>query len=70
MSKKYERKTKFYYYDCDRASSLRVNTHRGEEEALHAYVDKLHAENQGSRVYKPDDNVADAIAEYLKNKKI
>lgn len=47
-----------------------VLTHRGEEEALHAYVDKLHAENQGSRVYKPDDNVADAIAEYLKNKKI
>ncbi len=45
-----------------------VLAHRGEEEALHAYID-IHAENQGSRVYKPEDNVADAIADYLKNKK-
>lgn len=53
------------------ATELRayVLAHRNEEEALHAYLDKLHAENQGSRVYKPEDNVADAIAEYLKNRK-
>ena len=46
-----------------------VLAHRDEGEALHAYLDKLHAENRGSQVYKPDDNVADAIAEYLKNRK-
>ena len=53
------------------ATELRayVLAHRDEEEALHAYLDKLHTENQGSRVYKPDDNVADAIAEYLNNRK-
>jgi hypothetical protein len=43
--------------------------HRDDEEALHAYLDKLHAENPSSRVYTPEDNVADAIAEYLQNKK-
>ncbi len=46
-----------------------VLAHRNEEEALHAYLDKLRAENKGSQVYKPEDNVADAIAEYLKNRK-
>lgn len=46
-----------------------VLAHRDEEEALHAYIDKLHTENKGSRVYKAEDNVADAIAEYLKNRK-
>ena len=53
------------------ATELRayVLAHRDEEEALHAYLDKLHAENRGSQIYNPDDNVADAIAEYLKNKK-
>lgn len=42
--------------------------HRDDEEALHAYLDKLHAKNPSSRVYRPEDNVAEAIAEYLKNK--
>lgn len=37
--------------------------------ALHAYLDRLHAENPSSRVYKPEDNIAEAIAEYLKSKK-
>lgn len=41
-----------------------VLVRRDEEEALHAYIDKLHAENKGLRVYKVDDNVADAIAFY------
>lgn len=43
-----------------------VLKHREDEEALHAYLDKLYAENQNSRVYQPEENVADAIAEYLK----
>jgi hypothetical protein len=53
------------------ATELRayVLAHRDEEEALHAYLDKLHAENRGSQIYNPDDNVADVIAEYLKNRK-
>ena len=53
------------------ATELRayVLAHWDEEEALYAYLDKLPAENQGSQVYKPDDNVAEAIAEYLKNRK-
>ena len=45
-----------------------VLSHR-DEAALHAYLDKLHAENRDSQIYKPDDNVADAIADYLKNRK-
>lgn len=45
-----------------------VLEHRGEEEALHAYLE-LRAENRNSRVYKTEDNVAEAILEYLKNKR-
>ena len=45
-----------------------VLQHRDDEEALHAYLDKLHNENPNSRVYSPEDNVTEAIAEYLKNK--
>lgn len=41
---------------------------RDDEEALHAYLDKLHTENPSSRVYRPEDNVAEVIAEYLNNK--
>jgi hypothetical protein len=39
--------------------------HRDDEEALHAYLDRLHAENPSTRVYKPEENVAAAIADYL-----
>lgn len=46
-----------------------VLEHRDEEEALHAYLDKLHAENPSSRVYKPEDDVNEAITEYLKDRK-
>ncbi|GAA6615084.1 DUF6887 family protein [Scytonema sp. NUACC26] len=46
-----------------------VLEHRGDEEALHAYLDKLHAENPSSHVYSAEDNVSEAVAEYLKNKK-
>ncbi|MBD2513795.1 hypothetical protein H6G93_01980 [Nostoc sp. FACHB-973] len=45
-----------------------VLEHRDNQEALHAYLDKLHAENPNSQVYSPEDNVAEAIAEYLKKK--
>lgn len=45
-----------------------VLAHRDDEEALQSYLDKLHIENPNSRVYKPEDDVAEAIAEYLKGK--
>lgn len=45
-----------------------VLEHRDDEEALHAYLDKLHAQKPHSRVYKPEEDVAEAIAEYLKGK--
>lgn len=53
------------------ATELRayVLEHRDEEGALHAYLDRLHAQKQNSQVYKPEDNTAEAIAEYLKAKK-
>ena len=46
-----------------------VLEHREDEEALHAYLDKLHVENPNSRVYRPEDDVAEAIAEYLRDKR-
>jgi hypothetical protein len=45
-----------------------VLEHRDDEEALHAYLDKLHTENSSSQVYQPDENVTEAIAEYMKHK--
>ncbi|NET54863.1 MAG: hypothetical protein F6K47_01240 [Symploca sp. SIO2E6] len=45
-----------------------VLEHRDDEEALHIYLDKLHAKNPDSRVYKPEDDVAEAISEYLRNR--
>jgi hypothetical protein len=45
-----------------------VLEHRDDEEALHAYLDRLHAENPSSRIYQPDDNVAEAVAEYMQHK--
>lgn len=42
--------------------------HREDEKALHAYLDRLHAENPNPRVYSPEENVADAISEYLKQR--
>lgn len=40
--------------------------HRDDQEALQAFVDKVHALNPNPRTYGPDDNVADAIEEHLK----
>ncbi|GAA6615092.1 DUF6887 family protein [Scytonema sp. NUACC26] len=45
-----------------------VLEHRNDEEALHAYLDKLYAENPSSQVYSSEDNVSEAVTEYLKNK--
>ena len=46
-----------------------VLEHREDDEALQAYLDKLHAENPNSRVYKAEDDVSEAIGEYLKSKR-
>jgi hypothetical protein len=46
-----------------------VLEHRTDNEALQAYLDRRHAENPNSRVYKAEDNVSDVIAAYLKSKK-
>lgn len=43
--------------------------HRDDQEALHAYLDKLHAENPSTRAYSSEDNVSDAIAQYLQIKR-
>lgn len=45
-----------------------VLEHRDDEEALHAYLDKLHAQKPSSRVYSAEENVSEAIAQYLKDK--
>lgn len=47
-----------------------VLTHRDDEEALHTYLDKLHVEGSSSRMYSAEDDVAEAIAEYLKNREL
>lgn len=45
-----------------------VLQHRNDQEALQIFLDKLHAGSHNSRVYRPEENVAEAIAEYLTNK--
>ncbi|MGV0024601.1 DUF6887 family protein [Phormidesmis priestleyi] len=46
-----------------------VLAHREDQDALQAYLDKRHSENPGSRVYQPEEDVSEAIAEYLENKR-
>jgi hypothetical protein len=41
--------------------------HRDDEEALHILIDKLHANSSSSRVYSPEDNIAEALAEHLQS---
>jgi hypothetical protein len=50
-------------------SELRIYVleHRDDQDALHAYLDKLH-QQPSSRVYSPEDDVAEAIAEYLNSR--
>jgi hypothetical protein len=45
-----------------------VLQHRDDEEALQAYLDKVHAEKPISRIHSPEENVSEALAEYLKPK--
>ena len=47
-----------------------VLEHRENEEALSAYLDKLHTDNPNSRTYGPEENVAEAIEEYMKHRKL
>jgi len=42
---------------------------RDDEVALHAYLDRRHSENPNSRIYKAEDDVSEASAEYLKSKR-
>jgi hypothetical protein len=46
-----------------------VLEHRSDEEALQAFLDKRRSENPTSRVYRSEDDVAEAIAEYLEHKR-
>lgn len=46
-----------------------VLEHRADEEALQAYLGRRRSENPNSRVYKAEDDVAKAIAEYLERKR-
>ncbi len=45
-----------------------VLQHRDDEEALQAYLDKVHDEKPVSRIHTPEENVSDALAQYLKPK--
>jgi hypothetical protein len=51
------------------APSSNVLKHRDDEETLHAYLDKLQSRNQ-AHGYTPEEEVALAIAEYLKDKSV
>ena len=46
-----------------------VLEHRTDDEALQAYLDRRHSENPNPRVYKAEDNVAEAISKYLERKR-
>jgi hypothetical protein len=46
-----------------------VLEHRDNEEALQAFLDRRRSENPNSRVYRAEDDVAEAIAEYLEHKR-
>ena len=45
-----------------------VLQHREDEEALQTYLDKVYSEKPASRIYTPEENVSDALAQYLKPK--
>jgi hypothetical protein len=46
-----------------------VLQHREDEEALQAYLDKVHTENLTSPIYSPEENVSDALARYLERQR-
>jgi hypothetical protein len=41
--------------------------HRDDEEALHMLIDKLHTDSSSVRVYSPEDNISEALAEHLQS---
>jgi hypothetical protein len=41
--------------------------HRDDEEALHVLIDKLKANSSSTRVYSPEDNIADALTEHMQS---
>jgi hypothetical protein len=47
-----------------------VLEHRDDEDALQAFLNRRRSENPNSRVYRAEDDVAGAIAEYLERKKL
>ena len=47
-----------------------VLKHRENEQALSAYLDRLHSENPNPRTYGTEENVAEAIEEYIKQRKL
>jgi hypothetical protein len=47
-----------------------VLEHREDEDALHAYLDRLNTENPAERIYQPEDDVGEAIAEYIKHESL
>ena len=44
-----------------------VLEHREDNEALHLYLDKAHTDNPNPRIYSPEENVSNAVAEYMEN---
>lgn len=44
-----------------------VLAHRDDEGALQAYLNRLHSENVSSRIYKANEDVSEAITEYLRD---
>lgn len=46
-----------------------VLEHRDDQDALHTYLDRRHSEHPDSRVYGDNDDVSEAIAQYLKTRK-
>jgi hypothetical protein len=50
-------------------SELRVYvlSHRDDQQALQAYLDRRHSENPNPRIYKAGDDIAEAISDYLKS---
>jgi hypothetical protein len=44
-----------------------VLQHREDAEALHMLIDKLHADSSSARVYSPEDNISEALAEHLQS---
>ncbi len=43
-----------------------VLENRTDQEALQAFLDRAQAENPNPQTYGPEDNISDAIDEYLK----